>query len=106
MANLLFYEKPVPLNKNAHSGKKIRQAAHIFAFAGKTNSVVLAGVEFSEAAKEYPIVFAQSDETVVPVAMLGLRNEENLYVDEKGDWDAGYIPAFVRRYPFVLAEGV
>lgn len=104
MADLIFYEKPVPLNKNEHQNKKIRQAADSFAFAGKTNSVILAGVEFSEAAKEYPIVFAQAGDAVIPVAMLGLRNEENLYVDADGKWDARYIPAFVRRYPFVLAE--
>ena len=36
--------------------------------------------------------------------MLGLRNEENLFVDDKGGWDVRYIPSFVRRYPFVLAE--
>ena len=36
--------------------------------------------------------------------MLGLRNGENLFVDESGRWDAHYIPAFVRRYPFVLAD--
>ncbi len=36
--------------------------------------------------------------------MLGFRNDENLFVDENGKWDAKYIPAFVRRYPFVLAE--
>ena len=41
---------------------------------------------------------------MVPVALLGLRNEENLFVGEDGSWDARYIPAFVRRYPFVLAE--
>ena len=73
-------------------------------FAGETNSVILAGVEFSEAAKEYPIVFTQAGDKVVPVALLGLRNEENLFVDDKGDWDGRYIPSFVRRYPFVLAE--
>ena len=73
-------------------------------FAGETNSVILAGVEFSEAAKEYPIVFTQAGDKVVPVAMLGLRNEENLFVDDKGGWDGRYIPSFVRRYPFVLAE--
>jgi hypothetical protein len=66
--------------------------------------VILAGVEFTEAAKEYPIVFAKAGDNVVPVALLGLRNEENLFVDDKGKWDARYIPAFVRRYPFVLAE--
>lgn len=104
MANLLFYQKPVPLNKTEHSGKKINPAGRTFSFAAKTNSVILAGVEFSEAAKEYPIVFAQAGNAVIPVAMLGLRNEENLFVDEDGNWDATYIPAFVRRYPFVLAE--
>ena len=73
-------------------------------FAEKTNSVILAGVEFTEAAKEYPIVFTQAGDKIVPVALLGLRNEENLYVGANGSWDGGYIPSFVRRYPFVLAE--
>ena len=104
MANLLFYQKPVPLNKNDHKEKKIKSGNRNFAFAAGTNSVILAGVEFSEAGKEYPIVFAQAGENVIPVALLGLRNAENLYVDEEGHWDARYIPAFVRRYPFVLAE--
>jgi len=105
MANLLFYQKPVPLNKNDHKDKKISSSGRNFEFAGNTNSVILAGVEFSEAGKEYPIVFAQAGENIIPVALLGLRNEENLYVSEDdGSWDARYIPAFVRRYPFVLAE--
>ena len=105
MANLLFYQKPVPLNKNDHKDKKISSSGRNFDFAGKTNSVILAGVEFSEASKEYPIVFAQAGDNIIPVALLGLRNEENLYVSEDdGSWDARYIPAFVRRYPFVLAE--
>ena len=104
MANLLFYQKPVPLNKKEHQNKKIKSDGQSYTFAAKTNSVILAGVEFSEAAKEYPIVFAEAGESVIPVAMLGLRNEENLYVDESGKWDARYIPAFVRRYPFVLAQ--
>ncbi len=104
MASLLFYENPVPLNKNDHQNKKIRGEEHNFSFASNTNSVILAGVEFSEAAKEYPIVFAQAGAGIIPVALLGLRNEENLFVDEDGTWDARYVPAFVRRYPFVLAD--
>ena len=104
MANLLFYRNPVPLNKTTHKDKRISSANRTFAFAGKTNSVILAGVEFSEAAKEYPIVFAQAGDSVIPVALLGLRNEENLFVKTDGSWDARYVPAFVRRYPFVLAE--
>ena len=104
MANLMFYQQPVALNKETHKDKKISSQDRTFEFAAGTNSVILAGLEFSEAGKEYPIVFAQAGEIIVPVAMLGLRNEENLFVDESGHWDAHYIPAFVRRYPFVLAE--
>ncbi|MBC7438172.1 MAG: SapC family protein, partial [Bdellovibrionales bacterium] len=84
--------------------KKIAPSAS-FAFSGKANSLYLAGVEFIEACKEYPIVFTQvGGDKIVPVAMLGLREGENLYVAADGKWSAGYIPAFVRRYPFVLAE--
>ncbi len=104
MANLLFYTKPAALNKVVHKDTKIKPLGDNYSFARSTNSVILAGVEFTEAAKEYPIVFAQAGESVVPVALLGLRNEENLFVHESGNWDARYIPAFVRRYPFVLAE--
>ncbi|MFT7245916.1 MAG: hypothetical protein ACI82A_003287 [Candidatus Azotimanducaceae bacterium] len=104
MTSLLFYDKPVALNKSAHKDLKIKASAADFSFATETNSVILAGVEFTEAAKEYPIVFAQAGDSMVPVALLGLRNAENLFVDAKGQWDAKYIPAFVRRYPFVLAE--
>lgn len=104
MPSLLFYDNPVALNKEAHKDLKIDGAIANFSFASDTNSVILAGVEFTEAAKEYPVVFAQAGDGMVPVALLGLRNNENLYVDAKGQWDARYIPAFVRRYPFVLAE--
>lgn len=104
MTSLLFYDKPVALNKNDHKDLKIQGGGGDYSFAANTNSVILAGIEFSEAAKEYPIVFAKAGEAMVPVALLGVRNEENLFVDNAGGWDARYIPAFVRRYPFVLAE--
>ncbi|MEX2488677.1 MAG: SapC family protein [Pseudomonadales bacterium] len=104
MANLLFYDKPVALNKVQHKNLKIKPMANDFSFARNTNSVILAGVEFTEASKEYPIVFAKAGDNVVPVALLGLRNNNNLFIKEDGHWDARYVPAFVRRYPFVLGE--
>jgi ribosomal protein L12E/L44/L45/RPP1/RPP2 len=104
MAAVMFYEKPVLLNREAHKAKKIAPS-NSYAFAGKANSLYLAGVEFIEACKEYPIVFTQVGQgKIVPVAMMGLREGENLYVGKEGQWNAGYVPAFVRRYPFVLAE--
>ena len=103
MSNVLFYKKPVAVNRDQHRSTKIG-AVPSMAFAAATNSVPLSGVEFIEACKEYPIVFAKVGDRKVPVALLGLRDDENLFVDAEGKWDAQYVPAFVRRYPFVLAE--
>jgi len=100
----IYYEKPVLLNRDKHRGRRIRPSAS-FAFARNANSVYLAGAEFPEACKEYAIVFTrQAGGKVAPVVVLGLRNRENLFVDGQGRWTAAYVPAFVRRYPFVLAE--
>ena len=105
MPSLLFYEKPVALNKVTHKDVKIAPLGGDYSFAAQTNSVIMAGLEFAEAAKEYPVVFAKAaNDKVLPVALLGLRNSENLFVDADGKWDGRYIPAFVRRYPFVLAQ--
>jgi len=104
MADDGYYQRPVLLDRERHRRRRVRTASG-FGFARKAHSVVLAGIEFNEACKEYAIVFTRSGNgRVVPVAMLGLRGGENLFVDDADGWDARYVPAFVRRYPFVLAE--
>ncbi|MBF0401246.1 MAG: SapC family protein [Magnetococcales bacterium] len=104
MKQLLFYEEPVALNKERHRAFKIDSSGANFSFAKKTNSVIITGMEFVHIAKEYPVVFAKAGDRVIPLALLGLRNDENLFVNDTGRWDARYVPAFVRRYPFVLAD--
>jgi hypothetical protein len=104
MAQLMFYDKPVALNKEKHKNLKLTNNESGFAFANKTNSVILSGMEFVRAAKEYPIIFIKTSQRILPVALLGFRQDENLFVDAQGKWEAKYIPAFVRRYPFVLAS--
>jgi hypothetical protein len=54
---------------------------------------------------EYSIVFVGSEESPAPVVLLGMKQEENLYLEDGHRWKARYIPAFVRRYPFVFAKG-
>ena len=104
MAELIFYQKVVSLDSNVHKDLKIK-AQSGFAFATTTNSVPVVGLEFADVAREYPIAFVKGqDDVFLPVAVLGLRENENLYISEKGEWDARYIPAFVRRYPFVPAD--
>ena len=60
--------------------------------------------EFASAALEYAIVFGVTGDAVMPVVVLGVRTDENLYVTREGSWQAKYIPAFVRRYPFVFSS--
>jgi hypothetical protein len=104
MSEMMFYERVVALNDQTHAKLKLRPAAS-FSYAAKTNSVPLLVSEFFDAAREYPIVFTRGETGLVPAALLGLREAENLYVDTHGKWDARYVPAFVRRYPFVPGKG-
>ena len=105
MAEVLFYERPVPLNRTEHKDLRLKGVPNM-KFAMNAHSVPLTGVEFGVAARDLMIVFAGTDlESAGPVAMLGLRQNENLYVDAEGLWAPNtYVPAFVRRYPFILAE--
>lgn len=100
---LLYYEKVVPITADRHKDLYIK-APDNYAFARNSNSVPLMAVEFSQAAPDYAIVFAGNEDAVMPVAMLGVENDQNLFIDRDGAWDAGYIPAFVRRYPFVFSK--
>lgn len=105
MAEVLFYERPVPLNRTQHKDLRLKGLQSL-KFAANVHSVPLTGVEFALAARDMPILFAgASVEDAGPMALLGLRQNENLFVDANGVWEANtYVPAFVRRYPFVLAE--
>jgi hypothetical protein len=65
--------------------------------------VPLTVTEFGPAALCYPVIFAGPEKT--PVAVMGVNSNENLFVDEKGAFQPdAYLPAYVRRYPFVLAN--
>lgn len=105
MASLIFYERAVALDRNRHQNLKIRTKPDHFSFSRKTNSVFLAGSEFAEAAHDYPIVFVGTENgPFAAVALVGLSGDDNLMVGADGAWETGsYIPAFIRRYPFVLA---
>ena len=99
---LLFYNEATPVTVDRHKDLAIK-AGLSYEFAKKVNSVPLTAVEFAQAAAEYPIVFAGTEEAVMPAVILGVRESENLYVDDSGAWRGKYIPLFVRRYPFVFS---
>ena len=105
MSTLLFYDNPIALNSKTHRNLKISPSGEGLKFSAKTNSVLLTGTEFPEACKHFPIVFAKAaGNLVLPMALLGFRDLENLFVGASGRWEGEYVPAYVRRYPFVLAR--
>ena len=100
---VLFYRKPEPLSLEKHRNLGVKQISAPFAFLRASHAVPLTVSEFGVAATCYPIIFVGADKT--PVAVMGVRQGENEYVDAAGHPDAdSYIPAFVRRYPFVFAS--
>jgi len=100
----MFYNSVVPLNANTHGKLRLKPAKDL-GFAKRANSIVLAASEFAEAAMHYPIVFGRNNQTLLAFAITGHTNGENLFVDSKNKWrQDSYIPAYVRRYPFILAE--
>ncbi|MFC7377442.1 SapC family protein [Brevundimonas sp. GCM10030266] len=101
--NVLFYSQPEPLTVETHGKLGVNPVDKPYAFAGVTNLVPLTVTEFAPAALSYPVIFA--GENKQPVVVMGLRQDENLFVSAEGDFrPEAYIPAYIRRYPFVFAN--
>jgi hypothetical protein len=100
---LLIYETAVPVSAARHGGLCLAPAPD-YSFSAGVNAVPLMAAEFLPAAQEYAIVFTQAGEEVVPAVVLGVRGNQNLYLAADRTWQARYIPAFIRRYPFVFSS--
>lgn len=102
--NVLFYQNPEPITPEHHGKLGIKRVDHPYAFVSGSHIVPITVTEFAPAGLSYPVIFL-GEETKTPLAVMGLRPGDNLYVNEVGDFrpDA-YVPAFVRRYPFVYAN--
>jgi SapC len=100
----LFYNALVPVNRDEHLNFAVKER-DLHPFATVSNAVPITVDEFAMAQRHYPIVFAPGEQGGAPLALLGLEESENLFCDKTGKWREGcYIPAYVRRYPFLLAR--
>ena len=101
--NVLFYKQPEPLSPEMHKSLGVNRVDGPFGFAKDGHAVPLAVTEFSLAALTTPIIFVGDDK--MPLAVMGLNAGENLYLRDDGIFEAGvYVPAYIRRYPFVFAN--
>jgi hypothetical protein len=102
-SNLLFYKSVEPLDPMRHGKLGMNASDRPYAFAAKSHFVPLQVGEFGIAATHYPIIFG--GEAHAPLAVMGVRQGENLFITADGRYRTGaYVPAFVRRYPFIVAR--
>lgn len=99
----LFYKKPEPLDKVKHVKLGLNESFSL-SFTKEINAVPVNLIEMPQVCHYYPIAFSP-DQNATPVAILGLRDNENLFVDSEGNWLSDtYVPAYIRRYPFIFSE--
>ena len=100
------YGKVVPFNKEIHAQMGLAETGR-YSFASNLNAVFITVTEFVQAARHYPIVFSANETAseFIPMVVTGLAKAENRFIDDNGNWEkAVYIPAYIRRYPFCVAE--
>lgn len=101
---LLIYNNVVPLSSERHLNWRLKPVES-YSFASEINFVPILAAEFLQASSVYPIVFVGGgDQAPMPVAVLSLQQDKNSFIKDHDHWDARYIPAFVRRYPFVFSR--
>ena len=100
----LLYSALEPLSSTAHGKMKIKRVDKA-PVIGKTHAIPATVDEFPLLARHYPIIFAAGDNPV-PLVLMGLTEGVNTFIDEEGKAldNHIYIPAYIRRYPFMLAR--
>ncbi len=99
----LFYKDLVPLNKQEHAKWHSRQTDKATWLINQ-HAVPLTVEEFPAAGRHFPIVFSSGDDTV-PLALMGMNEGVNVFVGDDGALNTPiYMPAYARRYPFLLAR--
>ncbi len=104
-----LHTSPVALDSEKHRHLKLALPITDWRVANRLNAIFVAAVEFSDVAREYPIVFVRAGkeddgrDQIAPIAVLGLLANQNLY-ERDGQWRASYIPAVLRCYPFCIGR--
>ncbi len=100
----LFYKNPLPLDSEKHASHGMKKNFGL-GFTDGVNAVPINLVEMPQICHFYPIAFSP-DGNATPVAILGLRDNENLFLNkDDSTWlENTYIPAYIRRYPFIFSE--
>jgi len=94
--------KIVPVSPKIHAQKKLNPLTS-FAFAAKNTTVPIIASEITVAARSLPLLFLKQEGELGLFALLGLPNDKNVFINRNGKWTGDYVPATLRRYPFIFA---
>ncbi|MEF3191268.1 MAG: SapC family protein [Campylobacterales bacterium] len=100
-----MYANVALLNSQTDKNLKVEPLKN-WSFAASTNYALITVDEFYHACKSQPILFVKdANNNYSAVAILGLKEGQNLFVGSDQQWEKGeYIPAFLRRYPFIFVQ--
>lgn len=90
-----------PVTFTAHGNKRWQRFSS-YAFAAQTTMAPLMLTEVRDAASAFPIGFVKHGGNCFPVAILGLDENVNLFVNDQGEWIGAYVPGAFRVWPFSL----
>ena len=109
MINQNLHRQAVALDTAQHRRLRLRLPLTDWSVASQLNALFVAAAEFGDVCREFPIVFvragkeADGSDAFAPIAVLGLTQNENLYVTGEL-WRAQYVPVILRMYPFCIAR--
>jgi SapC len=99
----LLYKELVPISQQEHGSWRYR-TADAAPWLSNEHAIPVTVEEFALVQRFYPIIFTVGDQPV-PLALMGLNEGVNTFIDAEGKMTSeAYVPAYVRRYPFLLAK--
>lgn len=102
--SMFLYDKPVLLSKEAHANMGLSRSDQPFAFVRDVKGLPVVVNELQTVQKHYPIVFSDFESPVL-IAVVGVVDDKNLFVNDAGQWAADhYIPSYARCHPFAFAR--
>lgn len=104
MANPLFYNQVTPLNSEEHRNLRLKPAGKPFGFAREANLVPALIEEFSASVTQMPVAFLPGAKHPSAVFVTGVAPGKNLFISDEGHWTGNYVPAYLRRYPFIMGD--
>jgi len=103
-ATPLFYKSVVPLDINRHKALKISRPEHPLEFARSANVIPALVDEFELSLDDLPIAFLPGAKGPSAVFVTGAAPGTNAFISDDGLWKGKYVPAYLRRYPFIIGD--